>query len=49
MASAEDSEVYSSVFVSSEESVSVLAEESESLEDISYVFVAGEVMALPLP
>jgi hypothetical protein len=37
------------VSVSSEESVSVSAEESESSEDISSVFVAGEVMALPLP
>jgi hypothetical protein len=35
--------------VSFEEFVSVSAEESESLEDISLVFVAGEVMALPLP
>jgi hypothetical protein len=49
MASAEDSEVDSSVSVSSKESIFVSAEESESSEDISYVFVAGEVMALPLP
>jgi hypothetical protein len=49
MASAEDSEVDSSVSVSFEESISVSVEESESSENISYVFVAGEVMALPLP
>jgi hypothetical protein len=47
--SAEESEVDSYVSVSSKESVSVSDEKSESSEDISSVFVEGEVMALPLP